>query len=83
MARCDHCGNDYDKAFTVSLGGTTRTFDSFECAIHLLAPRCAHCACRIIGHGVESNGAFFCCVHCAEHAGVDGLRDRADGAHAG
>ena len=82
MARCDHCGNDYDKSFTVSLGGTTKTFDSFECAIHLLAPRCAHCGCRIIGHGVESNSAFYCCVHCAEHAGVDGLRDRADGPQA-
>ena len=33
MARCDLCGNDYDKAFTVTRDGETRTFDSFECAI--------------------------------------------------
>jgi hypothetical protein len=76
MARCDCCGNDYDKAFTVTLGGETRTFDSFECAIHVLAPRCAHCECTIIGHGVEEGGRMFCCVHCAKHEGVTGLRDR-------
>lgn len=79
MPRCDHCGNDYDKAFRVEMAGMTRTFDSFECAIHLLAPRCGHCGCAIIGHGVESNANYFCCANCAEHAGVDGLRDRADG----
>ncbi len=78
MSRCDHCGNDYDKAFTVTRGGETHTFDSFECAIHVLAPVCGHCACRIIGHGVEASGRFFCCVHCAEKAEISGLRDRQD-----
>jgi hypothetical protein len=76
MARCDHCGNDYDKAFTVTLGGRTLTFDSFECAIHVLAPHCSHCDCRIVGHGVEARGNYYCCVHCATSAGVSGLRDR-------
>ena len=37
MARCETCGNDYDKAFEVTMNGTTHTFDSFECAIHALA----------------------------------------------
>lgn len=78
MPRCDHCGNDYDKAFTVTRDNATHTFDSFECAIHMLAPACGHCQCRIIGHGVEASGRFFCCVHCAEKAGVSGLRDRKD-----
>ena len=77
MPRCDHCGNEYDKSFTVTMADSTHTFDSFECAIHVLAPVCSHCACRIIGHGVEaSSGRFFCCVNCAEKAGVTGLRDR-------
>ena len=76
MAKCEHCGNEYDKSFTVTLGGTTHVFDSFECAIHVLAPRCAHCGCAIIGHGLEANGTFFCCAHCAQAAGVTGLRDR-------
>jgi hypothetical protein len=30
----------------------------------------------IIGHGVESNGTFFCCASCAEMSGVKGLEDR-------
>ncbi len=76
MARCDHCGNEYDKSFTVTMAGRTHTFDSFECAIHMLAPRCSHCDCRIIGHGVEADGAYYCCANCAETAGVEGLRDR-------
>jgi Rieske Fe-S protein len=76
MARCEVCGNDYDKAFQISLRGESHTFDSFECAIHALAPTCAHCGCRVIGHGMESNGRFFCCAHCAGEAGVRQLKDR-------
>jgi hypothetical protein len=42
-----------------------------------LAPRCVHCGCRIVGHGVESDGEIFCCAHCARHSGVMAVRDRA------
>lgn len=77
MAICDQCGNDYDKSFTVELGGKTSTFDSFECAIEALAPRCAHCDCRIIGHGVEEGDDIFCCAHCAGQSGGTRIRDRA------
>ena len=76
MATCEVCGNEYDKSFDVIMEGTTHTFDSFECAIHALAPTCEHCGCRIVGHGVESDGRIFCCAHCAQHAGVGGVRDR-------
>lgn len=76
MAKCDVCGNDYDKAFQVTAQGRTHTFDSFECAIHLLAPTCAHCQCKIIGHGMESDGKFYCCANCAKHSGVNGMADR-------
>ena len=76
MGRCDVCGNEYDKAFQVTMGGRTKTFDSFECAIHALAPTCAHCHCKIIGHGVEADGAMYCCAHCAKHVGVGAVRDR-------
>jgi len=82
MARCEHCGNEYDKSFTVTMDEQSHTFDSFECAIATLAPRCAHCDCAIIGHGVEAQGAFYCCAHCASKSGVAGLRDRADVAQA-
>ena len=70
------CGNDYDKAFEVKMAGKAHTFDSFECAIHALAPTCAHCGCKIIGHGIESAGRFFCCAHCAAESGVKGACDR-------
>jgi hypothetical protein len=76
MATCETCGNDYDKAFQVVRDGKTHTFDSFECAIHALAPTCKVCGVRIVGHGLEKDGTFFCCDHCAERAGVSGLRDR-------
>ena len=66
MATCEVCGNSYDKAFQVRMpAGDSHTFDSFECAIQKLAPSCAHCKCRIIGHGLEANGKMYCCEHCA------------------
>jgi hypothetical protein len=74
---CEVCGNHYDKLFTVTTpDGEEHRFDSFECAIHALAPRCEHCGCRVIGHGVEAHGRTFCCAHCAALAGEQGLRDR-------
>ena len=76
MARCETCGNDYDKAFQVLINGKTRTFDSFECAIHGVAPTCPNCGTHILGHGVEKDGGVFCCAHCAQAEGVSGLRDR-------
>jgi hypothetical protein len=78
MPRCEVCGNDYDKAIEVSVaGGPSRTFDSFECAIHALAPACGHCGCRVIGHGVEAGEGIYCCANCARQAGAEDLRDRA------
>jgi hypothetical protein len=77
MKPCETCGNSYDKAFEVSIGGTTHTFDSFACAIHMLAPRCNHCKVAIIGHGMEARGQYFCCSHCARQAGIHELADRA------
>lgn len=77
MATCEMCGNQYDKSFDVVLhDGSTHTFDSFECAIHAVAPKCDHCGCRIAGHGVEADGTYFCCAHCARAKGVTGLDDR-------
>ena len=77
MARCETCGNDYDKAFQVVMNGVTHTFDSFECAIQGVAPTCPTCGTHIVGHGVEKDGTIFCCVHCAKTEGATELRDRA------
>lgn len=76
MGKCETCGNEYDKSFDVTKDGTTHTFDSFECAIQALAPTCKQCNCRIIGHGLESDGTYYCCEHCAKKDGVRGLNDR-------
>ena len=76
MATCEVCGNDYDKSFELRLGKQTHVFDSFECAIHALAPKCSHCGIRIVGHGMEARDAFFCCAHCASEEGVRALEDR-------
>ena len=79
---CEVCGNVYDKAFEITLadaangGGGARVFDSFECAIHALAPTCAHCGCRVLGHGMEADGEQYCCAHCARAGGHEDLTDR-------
>lgn len=77
MATCETCGNTYDKSFEVVMGGDRHVFDSFECAIQALAPKCEHCGCRIIGHGAEADGRMFCCAHCAGESGQKELQDRA------
>ena len=64
MATCMTCGNEYRKTFQVVMDGTSYTFDSFECAVHRLAPTCSHCGCRVIGHGVETAKEIFCCESC-------------------
>jgi hypothetical protein len=70
VAKCDVCGNDYQRSFEVVAGGNRHVFDSFECAIQKLAPACDHCGCRIIGHGIEAGRKFYCCAHCARESGV-------------
>lgn len=79
MAVCEVCGNDYDKAIEVVAAGARHVFDSFECAIQRMAPVCEHCGCKVIGHGVEVDGRFFCCAHCArETTSTERIHDRAD-----
>jgi hypothetical protein len=65
LHQCETCGNHYHKAFQVIKDGHSHTFDSFECAIHALAPSCQHCGLRIVGHGIERDGSTYCCAHCA------------------
>lgn len=75
---CEVCGNDYDKSIQVEAAGERHTFDSFECAVHMMAPVCEHCGCRVIGHGTEVRGRFYCCAHCARVAdGSASVKDRA------
>ncbi len=68
MNDCAVCG--------ATTGAGTFTFDCFECAIQKLAPSCAHCGCRVVGHGVEAAGKVFCCAHCARATGEPPVADR-------
>jgi len=77
MPTCETCGNDYDKAFQVTLNGSTHTFDSFECAIQALAPTCPHCGTHVVGHGGRKRRHDLLLCHCAKQEGVTQLRDRA------
>ncbi len=77
MNRCEVCGNEYDKPLEIVVNGISHYFDCFECAIHALAPPCEHCGCKIVGHGVEASGSFYCCAHCAHEEGVMAVHDRA------
>jgi hypothetical protein len=75
MAKCEVCGNDYYLSFEVVTAGQRHVFDSFECAIHKLAPVCEHCGCKIIRHGIEANGTFYCCASCARAMGANAAAD--------
>ncbi len=76
MAQCEKCGNEYDKSFVVEMNGERHVFDSFECAIAVLAPVCAHCRVSVVGHGVEAGDAIYCSAHCAGQGGAKGVTDR-------
>jgi DNA-directed RNA polymerase subunit RPC12/RpoP len=72
---CETCGNRYDRLMRIELHGQEHFFDSFECAIQKLAPHCAHCGTRILGHGMEANSQMYGCAHCSRAEGQIGLRD--------
>jgi hypothetical protein len=74
--QCAACGNEYDKLIEITHNGQTDFFDCFECAIHVLAPKCSGCDLSIIGHGVEMDDVTFCSAHCARARGKVGLTDR-------
>lgn len=65
MDKCETCGNEYHRCLEITQNGKNHIFDCFECAIQKLAPQCAGCGCRIIGHGVEVHAAIYCSSHCA------------------
>ena len=63
--KCDVCGNEYNRPLTIAQDGRSYTFDCFACAIHVLAPKCAHCGVKMLGQGVDdASGRMFCCDHC-------------------
>ncbi|MFE7778761.1 hypothetical protein ACFU5O_33780 [Streptomyces sp. NPDC057445] len=77
MAVCEVCHNDYELAFEVHAAGAVHVFDSIECVAQKMAPICDNCQCRILGHGLQADGHFFCCAHCARQRGATQLVDHA------
>lgn len=65
---CEQCGSDYHRPLTVIQDGKEHTFDCFQCAIAGMAPDCAHCGCKIIGHGMTETDELYCCANCAMQA---------------
>lgn len=65
-ARCDNCGVNIEKDYILYINGTEFTFDSFECAINFVAPRCAHCNSIVMSHGIKAAGEIFCSNTCSQ-----------------
>lgn len=78
--QCAVCGNKYDQPIEVKYQGKSYIFDSFECAIHAIAPECENCGVKIAGHGLQSGEHMYCCAHCARAQGEKRVTDRADDA---
>lgn len=64
-SRCINCGVNIEKDYILFINGAEFTFDSFECAINFVAPRCAHCNTVVLGRGILSEGETYCCGHCS------------------
>lgn len=65
-ARCVNCGFNIEKDYILFINGTEFTFDSFECAVNFVAPRCANCNSIIMGRGIQQSGDMFCCSTCSK-----------------
>ena len=64
-ARCENCGVIIEKDYILFVNGSEFTFDSFECAINFVAPRCGHCNSVIMGHGFQHTGEIYCNSSCS------------------
>jgi len=63
--RCMNCGLNIEKDYILYINGTEFTFDSFECAINFVAPRCSNCNTIIIGRGIKYSDEIFCGQNCS------------------
>ena len=69
MASCEVCGNDYRLSFEVHAAGSGARVRQLRVRHPCAAPVCEHCGVKVIGHGVEADGTFFCCASCARMHG--------------
>lgn len=64
--RCVNCGFNIEKDYILFINGTEFTFDSFECAVNFVAPRCANCNSIVMGRGIHNEGDMYCSSTCKE-----------------
>ena len=62
---CEVCGKDQERCFEVHLGGERHVFDSFECAIRGLMPKCSSCGSMLLGPGLLFENMHYCSYSCA------------------
>ena len=65
-ARCVNCGVNIEKDYILFINGSEFTFDSFECAINFVAPRCLNCNTIVMGRGVQMGNDIFCSKECSK-----------------
>jgi hypothetical protein len=65
IARCMNCGTNIEKDYILFINGSEFTFDSFECAVTFVAPRCSNCQTIIMGKGIHGRGQVFCSPACS------------------
>ena len=65
-SRCINCGENIEKDYILFINGAEFVFDSFECAVNFVAPRCAHCNSVILGPGVKQLDDTYCGTSCLE-----------------
>ena len=76
MAKCEVCGNEYDKSFEVMVGDQKHVFDSFECAMSAFAPHCGTCGCKLTGQAVVLGDTIYCSYACASGAYIHDYEHR-------
>jgi hypothetical protein len=64
--KCLNCGSSIEKDYILFINGAEYSFDSFECAVNFVAPRCSHCQSVIFGTGLKDAGVMFCNTTCSE-----------------
>ena len=70
QAGCEVCGKSLERYFEVHLGGERHVFDSFECAVRGLMPRCHLCGCMVLGPGIQVGSDLYCSYSCASLCSV-------------
>ena len=74
---CDVCNSELKTAIKVHYKNKYYHFDTIQCLITKLSPRCITCNCIIFGKQILSDNFIFCSNECFEkHDGI--LYERSD-----